>query len=97
MSDDERATRGTMLKRMGHASIGIEMALSVAIAWWIGSELDEYLGTSWLTLTFVLLGVVAGFRSMFRLARRLAREDEAADAAATDDTEVGKDQEGHGG
>lgn len=52
-------------------AIGIQFALSVFIGFGIGYYLDGFLGTSpWLTIIFLVLGVIAGFRELFRLARR---------------------------
>lgn len=52
------------------SALGIEMAVATVIGWLIGSWLDRQLGTSpWLMLVFVLLGVAAGFRGVFRAAR----------------------------
>ena len=66
---------------MGHyGSIGLQMGLSVAIGLAIGLALDKYLGTTpWLALVFLLLGVVAGFMALFRLAREIQGEQKAHD------------------
>ncbi len=64
------------LKAFGRfGSIGIEMGLSVGLGYLIGHWLDgRFQSAPWLTLVFVLFGVVAGFRSLWRLARRAQRE-----------------------
>lgn len=52
------------------SSLGIEMAVATVIGWGIGYWLDLQLGTyPWLMLLFLLLGVAAGFRGVFRAAR----------------------------
>jgi ATP synthase protein I len=52
------------------ASVGIEMAVATFIGWGIGSWLDRQFGTDpWLMLVFLLLGVAAGFKGVFRAAR----------------------------
>jgi ATP synthase protein I len=51
-----------------YSAIGLEMGFSVAIGVAIGYYLDRYLETEpWLTLIFLILGAVAGFRSLFSL------------------------------
>jgi F0F1-type ATP synthase assembly protein I len=47
--------------------------IGAAIGWW----LDRHFGleTPWCTIAFVLLGTVAGMRSIFELARRMEAED----------------------
>jgi ATP synthase protein I len=62
------------------ASLGLEMGVSVAIGLGIGYLLDRWLGTKpWLMLVFILLGVAAGFRSMFEAARRATASKERED------------------
>jgi len=53
-----------------YSAIGLEMGLCVAIGVAIGYFLDRYFSTGpWLTLIFLLLGVAAGFRSLFSLVK----------------------------
>ncbi len=52
------------------SAIGLEMGLSVAIGLAIGYFLDRYFHTKpWLTVIFLILGIVAAFRSLFSLAK----------------------------
>jgi ATP synthase protein I len=56
------------------SAIGLEMGLSVAVGLAIGYLLDRYLDTKpWLTIIFLILGVIAGFRSLFSLAREIGK------------------------
>lgn len=51
------------------ASLGIEMAVATFIGWGLGYWLDLQLGTGpWLMLFFLLCGVAAGFKGVFRAA-----------------------------
>jgi F0F1-type ATP synthase assembly protein I len=58
----------------------LEMGLSVAVGAGIGYVLDTVVfagrTTPWLTLFWLLCGVVAGFRSLFRVLRKLQKEGE---------------------
>ena len=59
-----------------YSSIGLEMGFSVAIGAAIGYFLDKYFQTSpWLMLIFLILGVVAGFRSLFSLLKDIDKEE----------------------
>ncbi len=59
-----------------YSSIGLEMGFSVAIGGAIGYYLDRYFETSpWLTLVFLLFGVVAAFRSLFSLMKDIDKEE----------------------
>ena len=54
------------------SSVGLEMGFSVVLGLVIGQWLDKKLGTApWLLLLFLIFGMVAGFRSVFRLAREM--------------------------
>ena len=59
-----------------YSTIGLEMGLAVAVGVGIGYYLDKWLGTDpWLLIVFLLFGIVAGFRSLYRALKRLERED----------------------
>jgi F0F1-type ATP synthase assembly protein I len=49
-------------------SLGVTMAACVLIGLWIGKSLDNVMGTSpWMLLTFLLFGIMAAIKSMFRI------------------------------
>ena len=63
------------------SSVGLEMGLSVGIGLLIGYYMDQWLGTQpWLMLTWLLFGLVAGFRGVFRA---VSRAEKAAAEEAT--------------
>ena len=56
------------------SSVGLELGLSVAIGLLIGWWLDQHLGTQpWLMLLWLVFGLVAGFRGIFRAIKRADR------------------------
>jgi ATP synthase protein I len=60
------------------SSVGLELGLSVVFGVLIGRWLDGKLGTApWLMLALLVLGLVAGFRSVLRAVRRADRAAEA--------------------
>jgi ATP synthase protein I len=61
-----------LLKQLLDAStVGIQLVLSTFVGFGMGYFLDRFLGTSpWLTAIFLILGIVAGFRELLRVARR---------------------------
>ena len=64
-----------------YSSMGLELGLSVVVGFLIGSWLDGWLGTDpWLLLLFGTAGIVAGYRSIFRLVKRV-RSDEKHEAS----------------
>jgi ATP synthase protein I len=64
MPDDEPS----VYKQLARLStIGVTLVAATAIGLAIGYGLDRWFGTSpWLTLTFTLLGIAAGFVNLFR-------------------------------
>ncbi len=70
--NDEKKKSPQYKQFVRYSSIGLEMGLCVAIGVTIGYYLDRYFNTSpWLTLIFLILGSVAGFRSLFSLLKDL--------------------------
>ncbi len=64
MPDEEPS----VLKQLARLStIGVTLVAATAIGLAIGYGLDRVFGTSpWLTLTFTLFGIAAGFVNLFR-------------------------------
>ena len=59
-----------------YSTIGLEMVISVVIGILFGWWLDRFFNTKpWLTVIFMLLGIVAGFRSLFRLLKDIEKDD----------------------
>ncbi len=48
------------------ASAGMVFPVSIAIGYAMGYYLDRWLGTTFLTVVFLLFGIAAGFVSFFR-------------------------------
>jgi ATP synthase protein I len=66
------AERKKLLKSLGAmSSIGISVALAIAIGVFVGLKLDKWLGTDpWFFFIFLFIGIVAGFRNIFILIGR---------------------------
>ncbi|MCX5813802.1 MAG: AtpZ/AtpI family protein [Proteobacteria bacterium] len=59
------------------SSLGLEMGLSVAIGIGMGYFLDSYFKTSpYLTILFMLFGIVAAFKTIYMLLKKVKKEDE---------------------
>ena len=59
-----------------YSTLGLEMGLSVAVGAVIGYYIDKWLKTEpWFLIVFLLLGVIAGFKSLYRALKRLQKED----------------------
>ncbi len=72
----EKNQKGLYKRIFRYSAIGLEMGLSVAIGVALGYFLDRYFGTKpWLTLIFLIIGVMAGFRSLFRLMKDIEKRE----------------------
>jgi F0F1-type ATP synthase assembly protein I len=66
----ERKAWGQVAK---YGELGFLLPACTFVGWAIGAGLDRWLGTKWITLTGVLVGIVAGFVQMIRVALRASR------------------------
>jgi ATP synthase protein I len=58
-------------KWMDYSSVGLMFPASIIVGFAIGHFLDKWLKTDpWLTLIFILYGIVAGFYNLFSQTRR---------------------------
>ncbi len=63
-----------------YGTIGLEMGVCVFLGILIGTTLDRHFHTNpWLTILFTLFGLVAGFKNLFILARKLVEEQQESD------------------
>jgi F0F1-type ATP synthase assembly protein I len=58
-------------KQIGdYASLGIMLPAATVTGYFIGLALDRWLGTSFLYIVFLLIGIAAGFVEVYRIASR---------------------------
>ena len=57
--------------------IGLVFPISIVIGYGIGYYLDRWLGTTYLKIVFLLLGIASGFVSFFRSVAEAEREEKA--------------------
>ncbi len=68
----EKETK-VLIRQLGKLSlIGIELVVATFIGLAMGIYLDSKFGTSpWLTIIFLILGIAAGYRNIFREVKKL--------------------------
>lgn len=73
--DEEKKS---LLKTLGMiSSMGISVAVAIAIGVWMGLQLDKWFGTKpWFFFIFLLFGIIAGFRNIFIITGRELKNDE---------------------
>ncbi len=81
--------RPRLIRTLGFlSSIGISMVAATFIGLAMGYYLDKWLGTSpWLTLIFLVFGIIAGFRNIFELTRRELKRQEDESRKEEDEKE----------
>ena len=63
------------------SSMGMELGLSVVIGFLIGNWLDAWLETDpWFLFIFGASGIIAGYRSIFRLLKKVQSEMKEEDS-----------------
>ena len=76
---DEKEKKREFIRYIGVAStVGINMVVSTfvgfALGYWV---LDKYLNTyPWFTVILTFLGIVAGFRFLFKIAQKAGEKDD---------------------
>jgi len=69
--------RKSLIKTLGIvSSMGISVALAIAIGVYVGLALDGWLGTSpWFFFIFLFFGIAAGFRNIYVIVGREIKKD----------------------
>lgn len=75
------------IESLGIASVmGLQLVSGVVVGLAMGYYLDKYFETKpWLTLIFLVFGIIAGYRNMFRELQRIQKKE--AESDARNDTE----------
>jgi F0F1-type ATP synthase assembly protein I len=74
--DDDKPN--ALQRGLKYTHIAFVIPASVIMGWIFGALLDRWLGTTWLYLAGLGLGVVAGFYDLIRTVMRMSKEDENA-------------------
>lgn len=72
----EKGSKREFIRFLGVAStVGINLVVSTVAGFAIGYGLDELFGTSYLKIIFLILGIIAGFKYLFKIALKLKQRD----------------------
>lgn len=84
-----RSKKNSNLELLGLASMmGIHLVSGVLVGLGMGYYLDKYFGTKpWLTVVFLIFGIIAGYKNMFREMQRIQKKEADADARNSSDND----------
>jgi len=70
------------IESLGSASVmGLHLVSGVIVGIAMGYYLDKYFGTKpWLTLIFLVFGIIAGYKNMFREMKRIQKKESETEA-----------------
>jgi ATP synthase protein I len=70
MPNPNSPEKSWMLQLGRYSQIAFALPAAIVIGWLIGKALDHWLHTTWLYLAGLLLGIVAGFIELIRVASK---------------------------
>lgn len=66
----DRDERSFIVKYGEYSQIAFALPAAIVVGWLIGGALDKWLGTSYLYIVFILLGIAGGLIQVVRFANR---------------------------
>ena len=73
--NNRKDDRPRAFKQLNLLSAGLLFPACIVIGYGMGVYLDRWLGTSFLKIVFLLLGIAAGFVSFFRTISQLGQDE----------------------
>ena len=78
MGEDEnkpqQSEKKSWVRAEGIVQIGIMMPLALVVGYFLGSWLDDEFRTTWIKIVGLLLGIVAGFVQLVRVASKEGKQ-----------------------
>jgi F0F1-type ATP synthase assembly protein I len=73
MEDGPKSTeKKNWVKAESYLQLGVTLPAATVIGWLLGLTLDSFLGTHWMYIVGLLLGIAAGFWQLIRIALKSA-------------------------
>jgi F0F1-type ATP synthase assembly protein I len=71
----ERKDSGLLLA-VKYSHIGFALPAGTVVGWFIGAALDLWLGTTWIRIAGLIVGIIAGFAEMIRAIMQISKESQ---------------------
>lgn len=65
----------TLAQALKYSHIGFVIPAGAVGGWLVGAWLDRRYGTSWMTITCILIGIVAAFYDLIKTVMRMGKQD----------------------
>lgn len=75
MADKNRNLKKEWVGAEKYVQLGIALPAATFIGWALGALLDHWLGTHWIFIVGLLLGIAAGFVQLIRVAISAGNQD----------------------
>lgn len=66
------------------SQIGISMLVPIFLCVFVGRKLDDYFGTSYITIIGIILGIMAAFRNIYHMTKSFYSKDKEREDAELD-------------
>jgi len=84
MAPDKKPEKSLLGHLLDASSVGIQLVISTFAGLAIGYGLDRLFGTSpWLTIFFLVIGIISGFRELLKIARKAEKWDNDDDSKSS--------------
>jgi F0F1-type ATP synthase assembly protein I len=74
MPDEASSKKSFLVQLARYSELAVIFPAATVVGWLIGEALDHWLHTTWLYLVGLLLGILAGFVQLIRLAKSIGSE-----------------------
>lgn len=72
---DRGGSLGELVKAESMIQLAITLPLACVLGWLLGSALDKHFHQSWMGVTGIVVGAIAGFLQIFRMASAYLKKD----------------------
>jgi F0F1-type ATP synthase assembly protein I len=74
MKSDPKSEKKSWIEAEKYIQLGVTLPAATVIGWFLGSLIDSRLGTHWIHIAGLLLGIAAGFVQLVRVALASSKE-----------------------
>jgi F0F1-type ATP synthase assembly protein I len=73
--NEPKSEKKTWAEAEKYIQLGVTLPAATVIGWFLGSVLDRWLGTHWIYLVGLFIGIAAGFVQLVRIGMAESRKE----------------------